>query len=138
MLGTQALSLVEMLSSRCRNIEVSHVTLHKCSAHEHIDGKPAHLVSAAFFALGFRWKLFTVEDTASGAYSVALQLKDSRMPLTVDFFVVRGGPSTDARLTPAISSHTFSPRAKSTDPLVIFRGAAAADLAQVRDVRCKM
>lgn len=32
--GKQALALVEMLSSRCRNIEVSHVTLHKCSAHE--------------------------------------------------------------------------------------------------------
>ena len=45
---------------RCRNAEVSHVVLHKCSGHEHVAGKPAHLVSAAFHALGSRWKVYTV------------------------------------------------------------------------------
>ena len=67
---------------RCRNAEVSHVVLHKCSGHEHVAGKPAHLVSAAFHALGSRWKVYTVHNpessTATGraSYSAVLQLRD--------------------------------------------------------------
>ena len=80
-----ASTVCEMLTGRCRNVEFTHITLHKCSAHEHVDGKPAHLVSATFHALGFRWRLYTVCDSSlsPSRYSATVQLRDCRVPLQV-------------------------------------------------------
>jgi len=124
--------IVGMLTSRCRNLEISHVTLHKCSAHEHIGGRPAHLASAAFHAIGWRFKLFTVQD--GGSYSVALQLRDSRTPLPVDFFIV-GGPTgtAESRVQSVCTSHIFG-RARETrtsTPTLIAEGEAATAMAEL-------
>jgi hypothetical protein len=120
--------VVAMLSTRCRNLEVSHVTLHKCSAHEHVASRPAHLASAAFQALGWRFKLYTVHDSASGTYQVALQMRDSR-ELPVDFFVVCGPGIRDVR--PTSVSHIFGRArdARTSTPVTIAEGDAAAALA---------
>jgi len=121
-------AVIEMLSSRCRNIEFTSVQMHKCSAHEHIAGVPAHLVSATFHALGFRWKLFTISESSSSRYSVVLQLRDSRVPLPADFFVLRGQP-LEFSLKPASSSHKFANRHRSSEPLLIAESSAADALA---------
>ena len=120
--------VVAMLSTRCRNIEVSHVTLHKCSAHEHVASRPAHLASAAFHAIGWRFKLYTVHDSANGTYQVALQMRDSR-ELPVDFFVVCGPGIRDVR--PTSVSHIFGRArdARTSTPVTIAEGDAAAALA---------
>ncbi|KOO29881.1 hypothetical protein Ctob_005214 [Chrysochromulina tobinii] len=54
--------------------------------------------------LGWRFKLYTVHDSASGTYQVALQMRDSR-ELPVDFFVVCGPGIRDVR--PTSVSHIF-------------------------------
>ena len=128
--GAIALQLVEMMSSRCKNIEVSHIALHKCSAHEHVGGKPAHLVSPAFTAIGYRWKVYTVHDLTAGTYSAVLQIKDSRMPLPCDVFVCRG-PSTDARIAAAVASHNFAPRHRCTGPLLLASAEVANTLGEL-------
>ena len=109
--------------------------MHKCSAHEHVAGKPAHLVSAAFTAIGYRWKLYTVHESlcegvaVPETYSVVLQLRDSRMPLPCDLFVTRG-PGADARIGAAKAAHTFAQRHRSTEPLVLAKGEAANALGE--------
>lgn len=123
--------IVAMMGTRCRNLEVSHVTLHKCSAHEHVNSKPAHLASAAFHAIGYRFKLFTMHDSSSGTYQVALQLRDSRTPLPVDFFVVGGPPASETRgIRPTMTSHTFDRQrdTRTSAPVAVCDGEVAAAL----------
>ena len=126
--SSAAVNIANILSGRCRNLEVSHVVLHKCSAHEHVGGRPAHLASAAFHCLGFRFKLFTLHDPTAGCYQLALQLRDSRTPLPLDFFVVRA-PATDARVRAVTASHTFDRRAaRTSEPITIAQDDAASAL----------
>lgn len=122
--ANEGMRVCELLSGRCKNISISHVTLHKCSAHEHAGGKPAHMVSPSFHAIGFRWKVYTISDLGTGKYSVVLQLRDCRMPLPVDFFVIRS-PGMDASIRPASLSHTFAPRHRSTELLCLAEGSVA-------------
>ena len=122
--------VVEALSSRCRNVELSHVVLHKCSSHEHIAGKPAHLVSATFHAVGCRWKVYTFIDPGPGTYCAVVQLRDDmRQQMPVEVFVLRGpgGTGDGTGMRPASISQTFSgaSRQRSTEPMVLAHGAAA-------------
>lgn len=121
--------VVDALSSRCRNVELSHVVLHKCSSHEHIAGKPAHLVSATFHAVSCRWKVYTFIDPGPGTYSAVVQLRDdTRQQMPVEVFLLRGpGGGSEAGMKPASISQTFSgaSRQRNTEPMVLARGAAA-------------
>lgn len=132
--------ILHALMGRCRNAEVAHVVLHKCSGHEHVAGKPAHLVSAAFHALGSRWKVYTVHNpessTATGraSYSAVLQLRDdARVQMPVEGFVLRGPQQEHAGMAPAPLSHLFSgaSRQRTTEPIVLAEGAAADALEQL-------
>ena len=111
--------------------------LHKCSANEHVAGKPAHLVSAAFSAIGYRWKAFTVHEPASSSYQVVLQLRDSRMPLPCDVFVTPA-PSPPAPMVSSCASHTFAPRHRSTEPLLVASDAAAGSLAETESLTLRI
>ena len=54
--GLRYQKIVEMMSSRCKNFAMLNLTLHKCSASEHVAGRPAHLMTPAFHVFGFRFK----------------------------------------------------------------------------------
>ena len=132
--------VLHALMGRCRNAEVSHVVLHKCSGHEHVAGKPAHLVSAAFHALGSRWKVYTVHNpdssttTGRASYSAVLQLRDDvRVQMPVDGFVLRGPQQEHAGMSPAPLSHVFSgaSRQRTTELVLLAEGADADALEQL-------
>jgi len=129
----RGLTVCDMLSSRCKNVTVSNVTLHKCSSSEHVAGKPAHLVSPAFHAMGFRWKLYTISEpsTEPPRYQALLKLCDSRFPLPVDMFILTS-PGLEAAIAPCTHRHTFaSGRLRTTEPVTIAEGAAAATFADI-------
>jgi len=130
-------AVVQMLEDRCRNIEFTSVQLHKCSAHEHIGGNPAHLVSAAFHALGFRWKLYTLSELGASRYSVVLQLRDCRVPLPADFFVLRGQP-LELPTKPAVCSHTFALRHRASSAALIADGPAADALSDMETLTLRI
>merc|ERR1712087_1085207 len=125
------LAVCEMLSSRCRNVEFTALQMHKCNQHEHVAGRPAHLVSPSFHALGYRWKLFTVFESSSSTYLTVLQApRDCRLPLAADFFVLRGQP-VDVTFRYACGSHSFSPRHRQSEPVLLAEGAAADFLGEL-------
>ena len=103
----RGLSVCDMLSSRCKNIAVCNVMLHKCSSSEHVAGKPAHLVSAAFHAMGFLWKVYTVSEPSAEKYQCLLKLCDSRFPLPVDMFLLPT-PGLEPTIKPTTHRHTFA------------------------------
>lgn len=123
------LAVCDMLSSRCKNVEFTSVVCHKCSSHEHVAGKPAHCVSATFHAIGFRWKLFTVSEPTEKRFSAVLQLRDCRVPLRAELFVLRGQPlPEDIKLKISTTTHTFDNKHRSTDPVLLAEGAACETL----------
>ena len=124
----------EILTSRCRNIEFTTVPLHKCSSHEHVSGKPAHMVSHTFLSIGFRWKVYTVANSmgsqggSAEQYSVVLNLRDWRaQPLPAEFFILRGEP-IDADVKIATGAFSFDGKKRMTEPLLLAEGPSAAYL----------
>ena len=87
---------------RCRNAEVSHVVLHKCSGHEHVAGKPAHLVSAAFHALGSRLLGVDIVDLRANTFYAQLRLTppNGSDPGGADEILVDARPSDALALAP--------------------------------------
>lgn len=126
------MQICDMLSSRCRNIEVVQVQLHRCSQHEHVGGSPAHLAAPTFHVLGFRWKLYTLTELGTGKYSAVLQLRGGHVSMPADFFIVAGQAHSEPSLQVACGSHTFSsPRSRASEPVIIAEGAAAESLSSL-------
>lgn len=95
-----------MLSGRCKNIAIVNVQLHKCSASEHVAGRPAHLMSAGFYALGFRFKLYTLVEPGA-RYLAVLKLCDSRSasePRTRARMIERVNPPGGTSAQPATAA----------------------------------
>jgi hypothetical protein len=133
------LAVCDMLSSRCKNVEFTSVTCHKCSAHEHVAGKPAHCVSATFHAIGFRWKLFTVSEPTEKRFSAVLQLRDCRVPLRAEVFVLRGQPlPEDVKLKVSTTTHTFDHKHRSTDTVLLAEGGACDTLENLESITLRV
>jgi len=133
------LAVCDMLSSRCKNVEFTSVTCHRCSSHEHVAGKPAHCVSATFHAIGFRWKLFTVSEPTERRFSAVLQLRDCRVPLRAEVFILRGQPlPEDVKLKVATTAHTFDHKHRSTEPVLLAEGSASETLENMESITLRI
>merc|ERR1712176_613142 len=82
-------------------------------------------------------KLYTVCELGASRYSVVLQLRDCRVPLPADFFVLRG-QHLEAATRPACCSHTFALRNRASDPTLIAEGAAADTLADLETLTLRI
>lgn len=131
--------VVEMLSSRCKNVEFTNVVLHRCSAHEHVAGRPAHCVSATFHALGFRWKLYTLSEHTERRFSAVLQLRESRAPLRTDAFILPGHVMPEGvQLRIGTLARTFDSRHKTSEPVLLAEGGAAEQLDALESVTLRV
>ncbi|KAL1498831.1 hypothetical protein AB1Y20_014133 [Prymnesium parvum] len=131
--------VVDALSSRCKNVNILHLTLHRCSSSEHVAGRPAHLMTATFHAVGCRFKLYTVNESSAQRYLAVLRLCDSRLPLPVDLFLLGAPGSPAIPLAPVTHRHTFAAaRAKATEPLLLAEGSAADALGEAETLQLRL